>query len=206
MPSYDLGRGRFDHVPGQGELSFESSTTPVAPEAGEFEAISIFDDPDAAEDSQYPAQLSEVPTSTTNPLRPRTIAAGYNNRSKTLTVVFRDRTWYNYYHVPAMVWKNFKGAYSKGWYLYASGLDQWPSKGPAGQAFLATPDSHMLAAHARAVQTITGGIQSGMTSTYMNRLKRQDANIKKKNILTPARDRISNPYVQRQRTRKKRGI
>lgn len=180
-------------------------SVPTAPESADFEAISIFDDPDANEVGQYPARLTEVPTSTTNPARPRTVAAGYNHRSQTLTVVFRDGTWWNYYHVSAMIWKNFKNAYSKGWYLYASGLDRWATMGPTNSGFLTDADQTTLTMHARAAQAQSGGLQGGHTAAYMNRLKKQDAAIKKKNILTPARDRISNPYVQRQRTRKRRG-
>lgn len=66
-----------------------------------------------------------IPTSTSNASRPRTLAAGYylyvgerakpyaDQRGK-LTVVFRDGTFYNYYNVPPGTWQTFKSSISKG--------------------------------------------------------------------------------------------
>ena len=64
-----------------------------------------------------PAQLSVVPTSTINPERPRTVAAGYDRSRQVLTVVFRDGTFYNYYDVSAREWQAFKQSKSKGRYI-----------------------------------------------------------------------------------------
>jgi hypothetical protein len=72
-----------------------------------------------------PAQLSELPTSSSNASRPRTLAAGWhrevgNNlmpreqRLGRLTVMFRDGTLYNYYDVSYAEWLKFKGTLSKG--------------------------------------------------------------------------------------------
>lgn len=72
-----------------------------------------------------PAPLTEVPTSTINPDRPRTIAAGYDNSRQCLTVVFRDGTYYNYYNVNNATWQNFKRARSKGRYILTY-LDSHP--------------------------------------------------------------------------------
>jgi hypothetical protein len=58
--------------------------------------------------------LTDVPTSTSNYRRPRTVAAGYDVASQTLTVVFRDGTFYNYYNVPSAVWIKFHDSFSKG--------------------------------------------------------------------------------------------
>ena len=58
--------------------------------------------------------LTDIPTSSTNYRRPRTVAAGYDTVSKTLTVVFRDGTFYNYYNVPSDVWIRFHDSFSKG--------------------------------------------------------------------------------------------
>ena len=66
-----------------------------------------------------PAPISIVPTSTTNPQRPRTVAAGYDDRRQVLTVVFRDGTFYNYYDVTDDEWTQFKASYSKGRYIMA---------------------------------------------------------------------------------------
>ena len=68
-----------------------------------------------------PAPISVIPTSTSNLKRPRTVAAGYRRADGstpegqgTLTVVFRDGTYYNYYDVTPQEWQRFKIAGSKG--------------------------------------------------------------------------------------------
>lgn len=66
-----------------------------------------------------PAQIIDVPTSSTNYSRPRTIAAGWtqdpdNEELGTLTVVFRDGTPYNFYGVPRSEWLSFQASISKG--------------------------------------------------------------------------------------------
>jgi hypothetical protein len=62
--------------------------------------------------------LSDIPTSTTNWRRPRTVAAGYDYNPETdtgvITVVFRDGTFYNYYDIPPSVWIQFHDSFSKG--------------------------------------------------------------------------------------------
>lgn len=66
-----------------------------------------------------------IPTSTSNPSRPRTLAAGYYlyvgerakpyaDRRGKITVMFRDGVFWNYYNVPPGVWREFKGSISKG--------------------------------------------------------------------------------------------
>ena len=65
-----------------------------------------------------PSALYDLPTSTTNWKRPRTVAAGYDYNpdadTGVLTVVFRDGTFYNYYDVPPSVWIEFHDSFSKG--------------------------------------------------------------------------------------------
>lgn len=72
-----------------------------------------------------PAELTDIPTSSTNASRPRTVAAGYrlysgarrNPREQQLgkmTVMFRDGTIYNYYDVTPGEWQNFRNSISKG--------------------------------------------------------------------------------------------
>jgi hypothetical protein len=56
----------------------------------------------------------DIPTSTSNFKRPRTLAAGYDLAEGTVTVVFRDGTFYNYYGISPGTWSTFKEAYSKG--------------------------------------------------------------------------------------------
>jgi hypothetical protein len=70
-------------------------------------------------------------TSSSNPARPRTLSAGYDSETGTMTVLFRDGTWWEYRDVPGEVWLGFKEADSKGRYLRSSGLDGWDNMGPA---------------------------------------------------------------------------
>jgi hypothetical protein len=122
---------------------------PTAASYGEFdEIISVINDKSTLEyydpltGSQYqnlgetpdmedesPAELTVVPTSTINPERPRTVAAGYDKKEKKITVVFRDGTYYNYYQVNPNEWQAFKARVSKGRFIY-SYLDSKP-RGPA---------------------------------------------------------------------------
>lgn len=79
--------------------------------------------------SHKPAPITIAPTSTMFPDRPRTVAAGFEIRESddtgTLTVVFRDGTYYNYYQVPVKVWDGFKMSPSKGRYILNT-LDAYP--------------------------------------------------------------------------------
>ena len=69
-------------------------------------------------ETDAPAPLSLVPTSSSNPERPRTVAAGYDRTRQVLTVVFRDGTYYNYYELNVSEWQDFKKRVSKGQYIY----------------------------------------------------------------------------------------
>lgn len=68
------------------------------------------------EDSEYSVAFtdSDIPTSSSNYSRPRTVAAGYDAERQTMTVVFRDGTFYNYYQVTEGEWRAFKASVSKG--------------------------------------------------------------------------------------------
>jgi hypothetical protein len=61
-----------------------------------------------------PAALTDVPTSSLNASRPRTVAAGYDASRRILTVVFRDGTIWNYSGVTEGEWQNFHASVSKG--------------------------------------------------------------------------------------------
>ena len=71
-------------------------------------------------DPEAPAQLTDIPTSSTKSSRPRTVAAGYDQERKVLTVMFRDGTLWNYYNVEPGTASTFKSSISKGpminWY------------------------------------------------------------------------------------------
>lgn len=69
--------------------------------------------------TREPAEISLIPTSTINPERPRTVAAGYDPDRRVLTVIFRDGTFYNYYQVSEEEWQGFKNQQSKGRYIKA---------------------------------------------------------------------------------------
>lgn len=75
------------------------------------------------------APITVRPTSTINPNRPRTVAAGYDQDRKVLTVVFRDGTFYNYYDVSKRMWDSFKAQESKGRYI-----KRWLDAKPRGEA------------------------------------------------------------------------
>jgi hypothetical protein len=61
--------------------------------------------------------LPYQPTATINPGRPRTLAAGYDERTQTLRIKFRDGEYYTYYNIPPSVWYKFTRASSPGRYI-----------------------------------------------------------------------------------------
>lgn len=58
--------------------------------------------------------LPYQPTPSINPVRPRTVAAGYDSKTQTLRIRFREGQGYEYYNVPPQVWRNFKRVKSPG--------------------------------------------------------------------------------------------
>lgn len=120
-----------------------------------------------SEKSDFYAKLELKGTSTTNPDRPRTTAAGYDTKNEILTVVFRDGTWWNYYGVSPEMWGEFVSAPSKGEYLRDSGLDTWDDMGPVNM-YAMTPKQRgtltAIAKDAARMQKIREGEQrSGET-------------------------------------------
>ena len=109
-----------------------------------------------------PAKISVVPTSTTNPEKPRTVAAGYDGKRQVLTVVFRDGTFYNYYDVTPFEWGAFKRNRSKGRYIYMF-LDSKP-RGVADVSNLSEANRKNLYALARGGQIRREGVQHGRTA------------------------------------------
>ena len=112
--------------------------------------------------AQY-AAMTEVPTSTINPMRPRTIAAGYDQETNVLTVMFRDGTLYNYFEVSATQWYNFRRARSKGRFILAY-LDSHP-RGMAETGSLTPEVAEAFARIARTAQHQRGGLNEGHSST-----------------------------------------
>jgi hypothetical protein len=113
-------------------------------------------------ESSAPAQITVVPTTTSNTQRPRTVAAGYDPERGVLTVVFRDGTWYNYYEVTEDEWRSFKGVVSKGKYIY-NFLDYKP-RGVADTAGMAAGTRKKLYAISRAYQKGVS-LRKGTTGT-----------------------------------------
>jgi hypothetical protein len=107
--------------------------------------------------TRQPSRMQITHTSTTNPQRPRTLAAGYDPKNQTMTVVFRDNTWWNYYDVPEDIWEGFRQSESKGKYLRESGLDSWDSMGPANIAGFSDSQKEMLNFVAKRSEQMQGG-------------------------------------------------
>ena len=110
-------------------------------------------EPDMEDDT--PAELTVVPTSTINPERPRTVAAGYDKTENKITVVFRDGTFYNYYQVTPQEWQRFKAVVSKGRYIY-NYLDTHP-RGPADVSDISATARKAFYRFTRAAQIHYGG-------------------------------------------------
>jgi hypothetical protein len=91
-----------------------------------------------------PAPITESPTSSTNPDRPRTVGAGYDPAERKLTVIFRDGTYYNYFNISNLEWSNFKKARSKGRFI----LEHFDKQKPRGYASV---NGGVEDRHARAV-------------------------------------------------------
>jgi hypothetical protein len=77
-------------------------------------SASLFNPTQTTVSPDIAVKLTDIPTSSTNYARPRTVAAGYNPDTMTMTVVFRDGTFYNYYEVSQGEWINFSSSFSKG--------------------------------------------------------------------------------------------
>lgn len=105
-------------------LLLDENPDVASPEDSDFET----------DDGSHSAAMSV--TSSTNPAKPRTIKAGYDRKTKILTVVFRDGTWWEYRGVPEEMWADFQSAPSKGKFLNSSGLNSWDDMGPANVAVM----------------------------------------------------------------------
>ena len=110
-----------------------------------------------ADEGTAAAPLTLVPTSSSHPERPRTVAAGYDKSRGVITVVFRDGTFYNYYEVSASEWQDFKRRVSKGQYIYKY-LDFKP-RGPANVRSIPAGVRKEFYRYARISQRSSGGKQ-----------------------------------------------
>ena len=128
--------------------------------AGTFYEPTVYDNfaKNARDDYDGPAELTIIPTSTTNYERPRTVAAGYDKERQVLTVVFRDGLFYNYYSVSTTEWNGFKSAPSKGRYIL-NRLDSKP-RGAADMGRLPNIARETLYRVVRTNQIVFQGYQS----------------------------------------------
>jgi hypothetical protein len=124
-------------------------------EAGNLEWNPQYAEPQAA------VSITDFPTSSSNYLRPRTVAAGWDPDTQTLTVVFRDGTFWNYYEVPESVWIKFHAAYSKGPHLNRASKTQSSdgdllsyANGPADTSQLSEKLKFVLVKAARTAQIL----------------------------------------------------
>ena len=136
--------------------------------AGEYEHSP--DDPDLFTGSNY-----QIPTATTNPERPRTVAAKYEPDQRAVYVVMRPYTSHGtlvtpiikYEDCSALDWQNFRRSYSKGQFIYQN----WDGNKTWVRAENGGADSFLLSAasFAEAQQRSRQGTQIGQStssSTY----------------------------------------
>ena len=112
--------------------------------------------PPDAPNSQY--MIQTAPTS--NGERPRALTIGYNPNTSTLVVVFRDNTWWQYNDVPPDLWEGLRNSESTGVYLRESGLDFWPSMGPANLEDLTEGTKAQITQNAQLAEDIQNGDQA----------------------------------------------
>lgn len=100
----------------RGYQKFEDLSTLYENESGVYYAPKNAHQKAMETESEYSVAFdqTEIPTSTTDYSRPRTVAAGYDAERQTMTVVFRDGTFYNYYEVTRSEWLAFRASISKG--------------------------------------------------------------------------------------------
>lgn len=61
--------------------------------------------------------ISYLPTRTSDEARPRTLAAGYDLKTHTMRIDFRDGATYHYYEVPPQIWRDFQNSASPGKFM-----------------------------------------------------------------------------------------
>jgi hypothetical protein len=95
---------------------------------------------------------------TLHPEKPRALTIGYNEADRTLLVIFRDNTWWEYRNVPVEIWLGLKNSTSTGTYLKSSGLDNWGDMGPANIDKLSEGTRAMFSGSAASAARIQKGM------------------------------------------------
>lgn len=117
------------------------------------------------------AGLTDIPTSTTNFKRPRTVAAGWKENDDdyqkgTLTVIFRDGTPYNFYDVPRSVWIKFHNSISKGRPYLNTTFPREYAHGPADVSSLSDSMRDAVYMAVRTTQLYYGSGQGHYQTSY----------------------------------------
>jgi hypothetical protein len=132
------------------------------------------------------AVLTDIPTSTTNFRRPRTVAAGYDEENRIVTVIFRDGTAWNYYGIPSEAWIKFSQSITKGPFLNNAyhnkgrgdgDLLRYEGHGPADITRLTPRAQQEYYRIARAAQVLAKDKTTG--SSQQNRRPKQQPNLQK---------------------------
>lgn len=106
-------------------LGQRSIRTPISQQFSQVAEPDILSNIESALNGNDAALLPYQPTPTINPGRPRTLAAGYDERSMTLRIKFRDGEIYSYYQVPPSVWYRFQRAQSPGRFINST-VNRYP--------------------------------------------------------------------------------
>lgn len=124
-------------------MNIRSSYSPK--DIADYGIDDINDTDTGASPDASPVPLTDIPTSSLDSSRPRTVAAGYQEyvgsrkagaqRLGKMTVMFRDGTLYNYYDVTPGEWQTFKASISKG----APWLNRKNSKQGSDGLFIGKP-------------------------------------------------------------------
>jgi hypothetical protein len=130
-------------------------------------------------DTGQSALITDVPTSTTNYRRPRTVAAGYDVQNKIVTVIFRDGTAWNYYGVPESEWITFHQSITKGPFLRGGAdpgkLLTFDGHGPADVSQLSPAAQQEFYRISRAAQVLSRDKASG--NAQQNRRPKSQPNL-----------------------------
>ena len=102
--------------PGDNQLSlFDPDDAALLPGAETDDAV--FNDAPVTNEANFDSWDYYDPTRTSNPNRPRTMAARYNKATRTIEVRFREGATYQYSDIHPNTWRGFKNTDSPGRYI-----------------------------------------------------------------------------------------
>jgi len=116
-PTKDTVSSTSQSMPGQNNRRSLIDMNAVQIQAAQNTAPEVYQEIQMALNGDDSLLLPYQPTPTINPGRPRTLAAGYDARSMTLRIRFRDGDYYTYYNVPPSIWFKFTRASSPGRFI-----------------------------------------------------------------------------------------